>query len=448
MDFLVALSILPLQFQGRRVAETSLTMRAPAFLAALAVYARTVTAVPATALQVRDAAAAAAEPTPPPSSLDDNDAVLEKRESPSDRWGAADPWVVVDDEGQPSKTVTPSMTTVSGTPSAVDGAAPHDLTASVYTWTTWGQITTSTGEPPNPTATNSKTGEGAFSRCFNKDGPNAPFCRPAANSTLLTGRTYYITWDPDYYNSTGLLKPTGNSSYEVALRLEYLNETSKEMVLLDTFERVPAAWGFRAWNVDRSLLKGKRLNNVTMSLHASIKGSYEVSNKTLAVPLAITDPDLDHTTPSPVPKGDTLVIALPVVFGTIALLVVGLCIWNRKTRRIDLGNIMSRSRRRHGYDGRRRRRDMFRRGGGAGAKDNGIQLDDGPISPPPADYSDDLPPAGGRYHRRDSDALGSLAGSPVDPSFERQGTTGGPGRNAFRDEVARQDRQRRGDDMF
>ena len=234
----------------------------------------------------------------------------------------------------------------------------------------------------------------------------------------------------------------------MAVRLEYLNTTSNEMVLLDTFERVPAAWGFRAWKVDRSFLKGKRLNNVTIALHASVKGSYEVTNKTAPLPVAITDPDLDHTTPSPVPKGDTLVIALPVVFGTIALLVVGLCIWNRKTRRIDLGNIMSRSRRSRGYDGRSRRRDLFRRGGGA-AKDNGIQLDAAPMSPPPHGgdhyYSDELPPAG--RPRGDSDGLGSLAGSPVDPTFERQGTTGA-GRNAFRDEVARQERQRRGDDMF
>lgn len=101
------------------------------------------------------------------------------------------PWVTVDDEGQPRKTITPSITTVSGTPSPIGDAAPHDLTASVYTWTTWGKITTSTGTPPNPTATSANTGSGAFSRCYNKDGEFAPFCRPLHNSTLLTGSTYY-----------------------------------------------------------------------------------------------------------------------------------------------------------------------------------------------------------------------------------------------------------------
>lgn len=100
-----------------------------------------------------------------------------------------DPWVKVDDDGQPSTTYTPQFTTQASSTSLLD-AAPHDLTASVYTWTTWAKVTTSTGDPPNPTATG-KNGEGSFARCYNPDGENAPFCRPAFNSTLLTGRTYY-----------------------------------------------------------------------------------------------------------------------------------------------------------------------------------------------------------------------------------------------------------------
>lgn len=104
----------------------------------------------------------------------------------------ADPtaaWVTVGDEGTPVKTITPKATTISGTPTLVD-VAPHDITASVYTFTSWGVITTSTGQPPNPTAT-SKNNDGVFSRCYNKDGKDAPFCTPYTNSSLLTGSTYY-----------------------------------------------------------------------------------------------------------------------------------------------------------------------------------------------------------------------------------------------------------------
>lgn len=105
------------------------------------------------------------------------------------RVDAENPWVTVDDYTSPATTYTPSITTIDGSTSRVN-AAPHDLTASVYTWTTIGEISTSTGEPPNPTATG-KHGEGVFARCYNRDGPHAPFCHPYPNSTLHTENTYY-----------------------------------------------------------------------------------------------------------------------------------------------------------------------------------------------------------------------------------------------------------------
>jgi len=115
--------------------------------------------------------------------LQDDAPAFEKR---ADKTAA---WVTVDDEQQPATTYTPSYTTIDGTTSIID-AAPHDLTASVYTYTSWGKYYTSTGEPPNPQATG-KHGEGVFSRCYNKDGDNAPFCSPYANSTLDVSKTYF-----------------------------------------------------------------------------------------------------------------------------------------------------------------------------------------------------------------------------------------------------------------
>lgn len=105
------------------------------------------------------------------------------------RADATAPWVSVDDNGQPNKTYTPSVTTISGSTSLVDPAR-HDLTASIFTWVTYGVPHTSTGSVPNPTATG-KHGEGSFSLCSNKEGDHAPFCHPYPNSTLLTGNSYY-----------------------------------------------------------------------------------------------------------------------------------------------------------------------------------------------------------------------------------------------------------------
>ncbi|KAK5992729.1 hypothetical protein PT974_06145 [Cladobotryum mycophilum] len=281
------------------------------------------------------------------------------------------PWVTVDDEGRPATTYTPSMTTVSGTPTAVNGA-PHDLTATVYTWTSWGVITTSTGEPPNPTAT-SKSNQGTFSRCHNTDGEFAPFCRPSHNSTLLTDNTYYITWDPDFYNKTGV--SSTNTTYDITVRLDFWNKTGSTWDKLETFDdnRVPAAWGFYPLKIDTKYLKGEKQNNLTITLLSAPKGSSDKKNS-VPLPILITKPGLPVNHPTPAPKGKSLYIALPVCLGAFLLLLVGGCIWNRKTRRIELGNLMKR--RRSGYSGRKTRRRMFN------AKDNGIQLDSAGVPPP------------------------------------------------------------------
>lgn len=121
---------------------------------------------------------AAADPQQP-------DLIIAKRDPPA----ATAPWVEVDDGGQPKTTYTPSATVVDASTSIQD-AAPHDLTASVYTETWYGEIETRTGDPPNPTPTG-KGDQGAFTRCFNMDGKNAPFCAPAENSILYTDKTYY-----------------------------------------------------------------------------------------------------------------------------------------------------------------------------------------------------------------------------------------------------------------
>lgn len=111
------------------------------------------------------------------------------------RADATAPWVSVDDKGRP-KTYTPSVTTVSGTTSLVDPAR-HDLTASVFTWVTYGVPHTSTGSVPNPTATGT-SGQGSFSLCSNsaKDGAHVPFCHPYPDSVLLKTRTYYSLSSP------------------------------------------------------------------------------------------------------------------------------------------------------------------------------------------------------------------------------------------------------------
>ncbi|KAF7561833.1 hypothetical protein G7046_g2315 [Stylonectria norvegica] len=327
--------------------------------------------------------------------------VIQKRAEPTAAW------VTIDDEGQPVTTYTPSMTVEDGTTKYINGA-PHDLTASLYTHTNLGEITTRTGAPPNPTPTG-KHGEGAFSRCVNKDGDRAPFCEPAADSILIVGQTYYVTWDPDYFNTTH-----DNTTFEVSARLDWYNRTSGSYEHLgDDSDRTPAAWGFWPFTIQNNMLLGSgEEHNITVTLLSNIKGSSEKHNST-TLPLQLLRTYYEPSKPTPAPKGRTLTIALPTVFGVIILLL----------RHGSRGRL-------HNYSGRAQRRVFGAR------KDNGIQLDTHVVSGSPGDEYRDAPV---RPHR-DSDDLGSMAGSPLDPDFQKQGTTGG--RNAFREELRRQEQER------
>lgn len=244
-----------------------------------------------------------------------------------------------------------------------------------------------------------------------------------------------VTWDPEYYNET---LPSANSTFEISLRLDYFNRTADnsdegKLVKLDETDSVPASWGVFALKIEGKHIKGSKPHNVTITLMANVKGS-AAKNETGTVNVLVDR----HTTPdielSKGPDHDDLVIALPVVFGTIILIAVGLFLWNRKTRRIQLGNIMSRSARgRAGYTGRSAR-DIINRNG---RKDDvGIALEPTRTG----GYRDDVDNGYGRP-RGDSD-LGSLtAASPTVGGFGQAHTYGGE--NAFREELRRQDELRR-----
>jgi len=162
------------------------------------------------------------------------------------------------------------------------------------------------------------------------------------------------------------------------------------------------------------------------------------------------------------PTGPALYIGLPTVLGFVVVVAVGTCWWNRKHRKIDVGSVMGRGK---GYGaGKSRRQRVF--GGGRGGKrerkEQGIRLMEREVTGHGAGevYRDDVAAEQrprinvtraegdgfdfGGVPRRDSDALGSLAGSPTEerhPDAFGRRQKDGTG-NAFRDELSRQERER------
>ncbi|TDZ13549.1 hypothetical protein C8035_v004337 [Colletotrichum spinosum] len=351
-------------------------------------------------------------------------------------------WVSVAKDGTPT-TVTPLQTTISGTP-ALASAAPNALTGTVFTFTDYklAKVSTSTGKPPVPTA-NGKNGAGAFAPCSNTDGDFAPFCDPEKGSTLYTESTYYVTWD-----SSVLIK--GNQTdVRVKIKGKEVNGTTVGDVVFnkDTESSHPAAWGYYAWHIDGNLIpSGQDNTTIELLLQYTVNG---VAKEDITGPqVLVAKRPTFHPQPSKLPKGAELYIALPAVFGFIFICLIGGCLWNRSRRKVGLGNVMSRSR--HGYGltksrarnlGRRVRQSVF-----PSPKDRDIALRTREISPDGYQYTDN--PAEQHQQqrdidhgrpRRDSDALGSLAGSPVSDRFHEPGPHGG---NVFRDELRRQDLER------
>ncbi|KAK7745552.1 hypothetical protein SLS53_003052 [Cytospora paraplurivora] len=380
-------------------------------------------------------------------------------------------WVTVDTSGTPV-TVTPvvSVNIDDGTTTTVS-AVPNDLTATVVTKTRYAEVTTSTGTTaPAPTATD-KNGAGSFLACDNADGEYAPFCQPARNSSLYPGTTYYVTWDASVFSNT--------TNTTVKIEGSYVNATTGE-VTSQAFSspEIEAGWSYYAWTVESKLIPlGSRAVNITLALSALTTTTNNndtnatVASSYMGPTVLVTKAPAYHNPAPQLPSGAALYVGLPAVLGFCVLMLFGVCVWNRQARRIGIGNIMSRGR--HGYGAAReraRRRLTIRRdrkqairlgdhqeGGGPeeeeeGARglqhyrdepesgrqcylqkqeqqrvhyeedgwgqDWGQQHEEGFHYRSNGDYGDrDSIHVG--VARRDSDALGSLAGTPTTDHFPR-----------------------------
>ncbi|KAI0399080.1 hypothetical protein F4802DRAFT_591083 [Xylaria palmicola] len=352
---------------------------------------------------------------------------------------ALEPWVTVNDDGKPS-TVTPVLTTVSGTPTVVDGA-PHDVTATVFTYTSYGKIVTSTGEPPGPTATSTgDDGAGSFAQCSNLDGEFAPWCHPDGESPLYVGTAYYFIWDPTYFKApNATVQVVGN----------YINKTTGEVktespAFLSTL--TPATFGYASIKITAAQLLYQGSQNISLSLVGAVNGTRQ--ERPGPQILITTRPGPVANAGNHVPHAQALYIALPTVFGFIILCVAGTCLWNRHRRRIHLRNVMGRNYEVNGKAGRKRFGRLRSGGRDKAAKkaNERIQLMEREVAAEGGEVYRDLPDPADRP-RRDSDALGSLAGTPTDDRRmnlgrddhrDRSPATG----NSFRDELRRQENER------
>ncbi|TAQ86609.1 hypothetical protein B7494_g5069 [Chlorociboria aeruginascens] len=322
-----------------------------------------------------------------------------------------DPWVTVDTSGKPS-TVTPVLTTISGQATTIS-PAPASLTTTSSTTPSDSKPSTTSGA-----AVPTSTGGGAFQVCHNTDGDFAPFCKPDNGSSVYVGETYYVTWDTSVFSAYGK-----NST--VLIQANYVNASGGGAQAFQS-SITTNSWGFVAWTIDKAWLKGGSSNNLTLFITPSNPAADEptsIEGPTLMVTNSPA-PEPYRQTPAKAPTGQSLYIALPTVFGFIIVCVCGGFFLNRKNRKIGLGNVMGR----RGYgigESRTQRMGIGKKKAAAIRLREQELTSEGQYRDAPLEHER---PRG--HLRNDSDALGSLAGTPTE---ERT--------NYFRDELDRQNRE-------
>ncbi|KAL0939966.1 uncharacterized protein CTRU02_206576 [Colletotrichum truncatum] len=235
--------------------------------------------------------------------------------------GAIRDWITIDQNGHP-KTITPSIVTSNGARTTIS-PPPYALTGSVFTVTaTNGVLTTSTGVPPPPQASNTKGYGGVFSVCNNNPGPDGPFCQPRRGSTVHVETTYYITWDATFFEDP--TTPIGIVGYDVS------NTGSLDAAPAFSVTNIRGGDGWAYWTPRMGDLEDKDSNNMTLILMYSDPLSEEQKN--VSGPVFTIRPPLDldgRSSSSP----NLLAILLPVILITLAIVSVMLWLYYRRRRR-------------------------------------------------------------------------------------------------------------------
>ncbi|KAK3353318.1 hypothetical protein B0T25DRAFT_607531 [Lasiosphaeria hispida] len=143
--------------------------------------------------------------------------------------------------------------------------------------------------------------------CDNFDGPNAPFCSPTPNQQLQVGRTFEITWDPAFFNSTEVPMVRVQADFGFAPAANLLGGADGF-----TSELINVSAGRFTWNI---------LNDYLAAGFAATSARIFLEEPSLT----------NETTRGPVGVGaNPIAIVLPVVFGVLTLLLLGGCVWFRR----------------------------------------------------------------------------------------------------------------------
>lgn len=350
---------------------------------------------------------------------------------------APSPWVTVDASGD-ATTITPTVTTINGAATTLS-PPPESLTKTgTYTLApASAAVTTSTGLPPVATASSSN-GDGAFLACTTYQGADAPFCQPKSGSQLKPGNTYY--GEPSPYPFQILIPPkspdlTMSSLRAVTWSETYFSNTSTSLEIQATYHdgsgkgftspRMLASRGFYVWDIASDFLTNR--DPAVSSLNVSLSLAYFqdlYGNDVEEVPgptVVVTSTPFEDSGGKGDDKPNVAAIAVPIVVIIVFLALAGLCVWSwRRNGTVPvLGALKRRST--GGGEGYGIRQSRAQRVGGGGGAGGGV------------------PVVGGGADKK---AVPSVELTDRDSWSPGTSPSGPGGRNVFREELQRQERER------
>jgi Psg1-like protein len=172
----------------------------------------------------------------------------------------------------------------------------------------------------------------------------------------------------------------------ILVGLQYNNNSGKVAYMSDP---LPKERGLTLITIDQAWLDGWDKLNLTLFWVAYATGSdSNAAPKQLAYNITLIPKPVEHlpaSIHSGKPSKESLLIALPIVFGFILLVLGVTCVGMRSHRKIGLGSIMGRGRR--GYSSGKSRRQRL------GIKKGAIRLEDREITPGSEYRDDEIAPA-------------------------------------------------------
>ncbi|KAK4132386.1 hypothetical protein BT67DRAFT_87581 [Trichocladium antarcticum] len=279
----------------------------------------------------------------------------------------------------PARVEQPAAATIAG--------APRDATATIEA--------TSTGAAQSAAPKK----KGGTVECRNMDGEFKPFCLPKNNDVYYPGSTHYVTWDPSFItgdNTTvkivGFYTPNTTTTTthhrqhpktpnpdddEDADDDDNNNDAAAttpaepEEVEVFSSDPIDSAWGFYQWRLEKSILSSQKVRaaNITVRMVALGKNSDRAQWHEGPTILLTHKPKKPSKHAHQAPDTDALVVVLPLFLTLAVVMVIASSVWNRRTRAIDLGDLVRAA-------SRRKSKTRNKRGASKAKAEEGIRLMD------------------------------------------------------------------------